>query len=108
MITATVVIKTNHFPGMSGRLQQADRDIRTKGALDIYAASIPYTPVDTGALRGNVTADEHGVHWHQGYAAYQEFGTSRGVTAKSFAAQGFASGYPSMLAAYRTIEGRLV
>lgn len=105
---ATVVVIQNRFPGMSGRLAQADRDIRTKGALDVYAASVPLTPVDTGALRANVTANEDGVHWHQGYAAYQEMGTVRGVTPKLFARTAFEQTLPGVIAAYKGIEGRLV
>lgn len=103
-----VVIISNKFPGMSGRLRQADRDIRMKGALDIYATSIPYTPVDTGALRGNVTTNETGVYWHQDYAPYQEFGTVRGVTPKLFASHAASVVFPQMIAAYQQIEGRLV
>ncbi len=108
MLTATVVIKTNHFPGMSGRLRAKVDDVLTKGALDLYAASIPMTPVDTGALRGNVTATKDGVHWHQGYAAYQEMGTVRGVTPKLFAQTAYQHTAPGMIAALQSIEGDLV
>ena len=108
MIAATVVIKTNHLPGMDGRLRQAERDIRMKGALDLGAAADPWTPVLTGALRGNKTMDENGVWWHQGYAAHQNFGTVRGITPKGFAEHGYQVAVPPMLAAMRQIEGQLV
>ena len=105
---ATVVVKMNKLPGMDARLRQADRDIRMKGALDIYAASLPYTPVDAGLLRGNVETTENGVHWRQAYAAHQEFGTVRGVTPKLFARTAFEQTMPSIMAAYKDLEGRLV
>ena len=105
---ATVVVKMNKLPGMDARLRQADRDIRMKGALDIHAASLPYTPVDTGLLRGNVEATEDGVHWRQEYAAHQEFGTVRGVTPKLFARTGFEQTMPSIMAAYQHLERQLV
>lgn len=108
MIAASVTIKTNRFPGMGGRLNRAVDDILTKGALDLYAASIPYTPVDTGALRGNVTANREGVHWHQGYASFQEMGTIRGVTPKLFARTAFEQTVPGIRAALSSIEGELV
>lgn len=104
----TVIEVRNKLPGMGGRLRQADRDIRTKSALDIYATSIPYTPVDTGALRANVTTNEDGVHWQQLYAAHQEFGTVRGVTPKLFGRTAFEQVVPEMIVAYQQLEGRLV
>lgn len=108
MITATVTIKTNHLPGMSGRLTGAVDDVLTKGALDIYAASIPWTPIETGALRGNVTTNKNGVHWHQHYAAHQEMGTVRGITPKLFARTAYERVAPGMIAALQQIEGELV
>lgn len=105
---ASVVIRSNHLPGMAGRLREADRDIRMKGALDMYAVSLPLTPIDTGALRGNVSVNENGVHWHQDYAAYQDKGTVRGVTPKLFAETAFTQVVPGMIAAYKSLEGRLI
>lgn len=108
MLRATVTIRSNKLPGMDGRLRTAVRDALTKGALDIYAASLPLTPVDTGALRANVTATADGVHWQQEYAAYQEFGTVRGVTPKRYAGQAFERVAPGMVRALSQLEGRLV
>ena len=108
MLTATLVVKKNRIPGMDGRLRQADRDIRIKGAEDMYAGSLPTTPVDTGLLRGNVVRDETGVYWLQDYAAHQNFGTVRGVPANHFAETGFNVGYPGMIAAYQDLERQLV
>lgn len=105
---ASIVIKLNKLPGMGARLRAADRDIRMKGALDIYAASLPMTPIDTGLLRGNVEATENGVHWRQDYAAHQEFGTVRGVTPKLFARTAFERVVPEMIAAYKGMERQLV
>jgi hypothetical protein len=82
--------------------------VLAKGALDIYAASIPWTPIETGALRGNVTANKDGVHWHQHYAAHQDKGTVRGITPKLFAEHGYDVTVPGMLSALQQIEGELV
>ena len=103
-----VVIVKNRFPGMDGRLREADRDIRMKGALDIYAASLPLTPIDTGALRANVVANETGVYWNQNYAAHQNYGTVRGVTPKLFANTAYDQVLPGMLKSYEQLEGRLI
>lgn len=104
---ATVVVVFNHIPGVPGKLTVADRDIRRKGAFDLHAASLPWTPIATGALRGNVVVDEHGVHWLQFYAAFQNEGTVH-IPPKLFAQHGYDVAVPGMLAAYRQLEGRLV
>ena len=56
------------------------------------SAADPMTPVDTGMLKGNKSieagAGSRTITWNQEYAAYQEFGTSRGVPANGFAAAG--------------------
>ncbi len=102
-----VVTISNKFPGMSGRLRSGVDDILTKGALDIYAASLPYTPIKTGLLRANVVADNTGVYWNQHYASHQELGTVRGVTPKLFATTAYHQVAPGMMAAFNQLEGRL-
>jgi hypothetical protein len=106
-MSVTVEVRFNHFPGMPARLNGADRDIRMKWAQDVRAASIPYTPVDTGALVNNVTVEPGSVHWHQEYAAYQNMGTVF-IAPKLFANHGADVATPGAIAAYRQIEGQLV
>lgn len=106
-MSVTVVVRENHFPGMTGRLTVADRDIRMKWALDVRAASIPYTPVDTGALVNNVEVGVGSVHWVQDYAAYQNMGTVY-IAPKLFANHGVDVATPGAMAAYRQLEDKLV
>jgi hypothetical protein len=105
-MSVTVEVRMNKFPGMPGRLQAADRDIRTKWGLDVRAASIPLTPVDTGALVNNVELGVGEVHWIQDYAAYQNMGTIF-IAPKLFANHGVERATPGAIAAYRQLEGRL-
>jgi hypothetical protein len=105
-MTVTVDVRVNKFPGMPARLAAADRDIRTKWAFDVRAASAPYTPVDTGALVNNVQVEAGSVHWLQDYAAYQNMGTVF-VTPKLFANHGVDVATPGAVAAYRQLESRL-
>lgn len=112
-MSVAIVIRSNHLPGMDERLRARAAQIDTKAAFDAWAASKPYTPVDTGHLINAVTVTPAApgrpatVHWHAHYAAYQEFGTVRGVRPKRFAAQGVERVKPSWIAAHRQLRGLL-
>lgn len=63
--------------------------IVSKHALNIQANAAKDAPVDTGALKNSIIAEEKDKnHWeiHDGveYGVFQELGTSRGVSAKHF------------------------
>ena len=62
------------------------------GVITALEVADGHTPVDTGALRSNISvnksAGQREIVWNQHYAIYQEFGTSRGVPANLFATQG--------------------
>lgn len=108
-----IVVRFNRLPQAGQRLRRAAEAIDTKAAHDIYAASLPFTPVRTGALRNNVQITSAGggrpaaVHWKQHYAAYQEFGTGRGVAPKRFAAQAVQRVQPGWLRAHEALARSL-
>jgi hypothetical protein len=108
-VSVFIVQKENHLPGLGDRWRARADVIDTKAAFDAWSASKPYTPVRTGHLINAVTVTPAAggrpatVHWHAHYAAYQEFGTVRGVTPKRFAAQGVEHVKPSWLAAHRQL-----
>ena len=68
---------------------QKMRSIVKSNALQIQFNSAASAPVDTGALKNSIEAEEKTpLAWeiHDGveYGVYQELGTSRGVTAQHF------------------------
>lgn len=106
-MSVTIEVRINKFPGMPARLTAANNDIGTKWGLDARAASIPYTPVDIGALVNNVETGVGFVHWIQYYAAFQNDGTVF-IAPKHFAQHGVDVATPGAVAAYRQLESRLV
>lgn len=88
----TVDVALNRFPEFASSLEQAVEDSMDHGLITLLEVADMYTPVDTGALRGNIVistgSGSREVTWVQHYAIYQNFGTSRGVSAKNFAGHG--------------------
>lgn len=103
-MSVVVELRFNHLPGASAVIRAEDDRIRRRGANTIYARSVPRTPVDTGALRGNVTIDANGVTWNQEYALFQELGTVRGIEPRLFATASAEETFPEMIADYRRLE----
>lgn len=75
VISARIEVVFDRTPGASARVRAGARDVDRRAALAVYAYSQPMTPVDTGALKSNVTVGPDFVHWHQNYAMFQELGT---------------------------------
>ncbi len=94
MIGALVRVVVNRLGGYGGGFDAAvDRGLLRTARVG-SEASAGSTPVKTGALVGTKRAEMVGrgrarVYWPAHYAAYQEFGTSRGVPARGFAVAGF-------------------
>ncbi len=94
MIGALVRVVFNRLGGYGGGVDAAvDRGLLRTARIG-SDASVGSTPVKTGALVGTKRAEMVGrgqarVYWPAHYAAYQEFGTSRGVPARNFATTGF-------------------
>ena len=86
----------NHLPRIASTLDPYVEDALDHGVVTLLEVADPLTPVDTGALLANRSASRiaggREVVWTQHYAVYQEFGTSRGVTAKRFARTGADAG----------------
>lgn len=94
MITIEAV--SNRLGELSASLSDLAEESLDHGVVTCLEVSAPRTPVDTGALKANVVIESgqgfRTVHWTQHYAAYQEFGTSRGVPASGFATAGADAG----------------
>ena len=90
MSLISIIVRLNDFASLANRLEGSLQDVMANGAMNVAAAADQKTPVDTGALRANKTIDVSSkgftVTWNQDYAAYQEFGTSRGIAPQRFAA----------------------
>lgn len=91
-MSVSVQVVHNGFRGGGERLQRNVASAMRSGIDQLNYRSVRYTPVDFGYLRDNKTIDypQPGnlvgkITWNQEYAAYQEFGTVRGVPAKYFA-----------------------
>lgn len=97
-----VEVALNRFPELASTFDAAVERALDAGVQVCIATADPLTPVDTGLLRANksITAGPgvRTITWNQHYAAYQEFGTSRGVSAKRFAATGADAAAPVIAA----------
>ncbi len=93
-----IVVSLNRFGEFAGTLDSTLQTALDAGVKACIATADPMTPVDTGALRGNKSisggGDSRTITWNQHYAAYQEFGTSRGVPARGFAKAGADAALP--------------
>ncbi|MGI8475528.1 MAG: hypothetical protein ACR2OO_04045, partial [Thermomicrobiales bacterium] len=77
VIAARIEIVFDRTPGASARVRAGAKDVDRKAAMQVYAYSQPMTPVDTGALKSNVTVGPDFVHWHQEYSLFVELGTRK-------------------------------
>lgn len=101
---ATISRGFNNLGRISRTIEPYVEETLDHGVVTLIEVADPLTPVDTGVLRSNKAIHKktmaRDVIWLQHYAAYQEFGTSRGVEAKKFGATGAD-------AAIEVIDGRL-
>jgi HK97 gp10 family phage protein len=109
-VSATIIINFNHIPGVNPKLRAAAAKGLNTGIMAAIGYADPLTPVDTGALKGNKSIVNASVGslvaqvtWNQHYAIYQEFGTSRGVSAKQFATRGGQQAQPALVAAMSAV-----
>ena len=88
----TVHAQINILGYLADSLDETVENALDHGVVTALEVADPRTPVDTGALRSNISvnkgAGQREIVWNQHYAIYQEFGTSRGVPANLFATQG--------------------
>lgn len=80
-MSGTVVeLKFNRLPELIRRIESGAGDVVAKAALDIEADAKQFAPVDTGALRNSIKAEQlAALSWIVAvgveYGVYQEFGT---------------------------------
>ena len=102
-MSVTIEVTLNRFGEFAGTLDSTLQAALDAGVQTCIATADPLTPVDTGALRANKSisggGDSRTITWNQDYAAYQEFGTSRGVPARHFARSGADAAVPVIEAA---------
>jgi HK97 gp10 family phage protein len=89
MSIASIVVASNSFHAIARGF-----DVKVEAALDAgvragISAADAKTPVDTNNLRSNKSIRRapgfRSITWNAHYAAFQNFGTSRGVPANHFA-----------------------
>jgi hypothetical protein len=114
-VNATIIVRFNLLPGVTPKLRAGAARALNTGIMATVGYADPLTPVDTGNLKGNKTFDLANpgklvsqVTWNADYAIYQEMGTSRGVSAKRFAAGGAEQAQPALVAAMTAVGGQLV
>lgn len=111
--TVDVVVRTNRLPEMARRFRPEVSRVAGRFLFAVSRDSVSQTPVDTGALvnsrqvRFAPGAVEGEVYWGAAYAAYQEFGTARGVRPKRFARGAVDANLPRLNADLAGIERRL-
>lgn len=107
MITITAV--SNQLAQLSSSLRDLGEEALDHGVTTALEVADPRTPVDTGALRSNISvergAGSRTITWNQSYSAYLEFGTSRGIRAHGFASAGASAGLEAIDAHLRTWGG---
>lgn len=97
-MSVQVVTTLNRFGAFAASLDRTVESALDMGVKTCIAVADPLTPVDTGRLRGDKTITKGSgvrtITWNAEYAAYQEFGTSRGVPARHFARSGMDAALP--------------
>lgn len=75
----TIRVDFNHLSGAGGKLKSGLTAAVTKTVFDVQRLAQGYAPVDTGALRGSISASAGGMQGQVNsgveYAIYQEYGT---------------------------------
>ena len=114
-VNATIIVRFDHISAVNPKLRAGAAKALNTGIMAAIGYADPLTPVDTGALKANKTIQNASagslvaqVTWNQHYAIYQEMGTSRGVSAKRFAAGGAEQAQPALVAAMTAVGGQLV
>ena len=105
----TITVTSNKFPAILAQFPDQADAATGKTALDCSHRSEPRTPFRHGDLRGRrqvrrVARGHWMVYWPVHYAAYQEFGTVRGVKAQRFARAAAQEVIPGWLAALSHLE----
>ena len=110
-----IVVKFDHSPRVAPNARRHAAAALNTAVMTTIQVADPLTPVDTGLLKGNKAIKnasagslESSVDWVQDYGVYQEFGTSRGITAKLFATTGVQAAEHGLVRDVGAIGGKLV
>lgn len=103
----------NHLPEIAAALPTLIGEILAKSALDIAGHAQTKAPVDTGALRASIAAEQTGasewtVYSDKEYAPYQEFGAPAAhVPPHPYMRPAADLVKPELQAALDAVEGKL-
>lgn len=106
------IVKTfNNFERIAERFEPAVQDGLVLAGAGTLRRSRPLTPVRTGHLRNSAQLEVQRlvviVFWHATYAAYQEFGTRRGIRPKHFATESAEQEMQALEAYMSALEAKL-
>lgn len=109
MITPSLVVKSNKLREMGSSLRQKAGAVCQRAALQCEALAKVHAPVDTGALRSSIQAEQESeTAWivapHVDYALFQEMGTSK-MAAHPFMTPAAEAVKPQFLTEMRGIVG---
>ena len=82
-MSATVVIKFDHFPEIAAAMPEKASAVVRKASFDIEGQAKNRVPVDTGALKNSISTEFENngltgiIAPHMEYATFVEFGTKR-------------------------------
>lgn len=103
--------RIDNFPRIASRFEPAVQAGLTKAAADTMAIANPLTPFRTGHLRNSAQMRVERLHtmvfWMAPYAAYQEFGTRRGIRPKEYARQAHDRAGKGLMAFMGALEAKL-
>lgn len=106
----TVKVNFDNLADIAAKLPKESADIIAKGIHDIDAHATANTPRDTGNLANSKSVELDGasgrIHWSAEYAAYVNFGTYK-MDAQPFASDAVEKVEPSIIAAFKELEGRI-
>lgn len=108
---ASIQVVENNLERIADRLEPAVQDGLVLAGAGTLKRSRPLTPYRTGHLRNTAQLDVQRlvviVFWMAAYAAYQEFGTRRGIKPKLYATTSAEAEMQSLLAYLEALEALL-
>ena len=106
-----LVMTQNNFPRIAARFEPAVQNGLVLAGAGTLRRSRPLTPFRTGHLRNTAQLEVKRlfvvVFWMAAYAAYQEFGTRRGIRPKYFAKTSAEAEMASLVAYMSALEAQL-
>ena len=108
---ARIRVVQNNFDEIAGRFEPAVQNGLVRAGAGTLRRSRPLTPYKTGHLRNTAQLEVQRlfvvVFWMAAYAAYQEFGTRRGIRPKYFAKSSAEQEMQELVAYMSALEAML-